>query len=151
MFYRIIVLEKRVQVMYLFSRKRAIPIVKINGALALLALLALLADCSSAGSANNAGGVTPTTQSGTVEPSTPGTGPIVIQLTPTMTTAAATPTTTRPRATPDPAPGQVIKLADRTLTMGQVSKQAGSDPCNRGDPRSIDVANATRASIMTPA
>src|SRR5260370_8462254 len=113
MFYRIIVLEKRVQVMYLFSRKRAIPIVKINGALALLALLALLAACSSAGSANNAGGLTPTTQSGTVVPSTPGTGPIVIQVSPTMMTAAATPTTTRPGSTPDPPPRHYLNLPAR--------------------------------------
>src|SRR5260370_41775489 len=118
MFSRIIVLEKWVQAMYLFSRKRATPIVRINGALALLALLALLEACSSAGSANNTGGGTPTTRSGTVEPSTPGTGPIVIQLTPTMTTAAATLTTTRPRAAPEPAPHQDVKLSDRPLTRG---------------------------------
>jgi len=151
MFSRIIALEKWVRVMYLFSRKRAIPIVKINGALALLALLALLAACSSAGSANNTGGVTPTTQSGTVEPSTPGTGPIVIQVTPTMTTSAATPTTTRPGATPDPAPGQVIKLADRTLTMGQVSKQAGTDASTTGISLTITVTNTSKAAIMNAA
>ena len=114
-------------------------------------MLALLAACGDTG---NTSAVTPTIQSGTVAANTPGVGPVIAQDTPTATTAThstttLTPTTTRPGATP--TPGQAVKLADRTLTIGKVSKQPGTDASTTGISLTITVTNTSQSPIMNHA
>lgn len=110
-------------------------------------MLMLLAAC---GGTSNTGNATPTIQSGTVAANTPGVGPIIVQDTPTTTgTTATTPTTSTPEATPNS--GQVVKLADRTLTIGQVSKQTGSDASSTGISLTITITNTSTSPIMNEA
>ena len=129
--------------MYLLAWERTLSLLKICGVLAMLILLAACGDTT------NTSAVTPTTQSGTAVINTPGVGPVIVQDTPTTTTAAASPTTTTSGATPNP--GQVVKLADRTLTIGTVSKQAGSDASSTGISLTITITNTSKAPIMNEA
>jgi|SRR5581483_3844145 len=131
--------------MYVLSRKKFAFILKLCGALAMLMLFA------ACGGSGNTSSVTPTIQSGTVAANTPGVGPVIVQDTPTTTTGttATTSTTGTPGATSNP--GQVVKLADRTLTIGQVSKQAGSDASTTGISLTITITNTSKAPIMNEA
>jgi Domain of unknown function (DUF4352) len=131
--------------MHPLSSKKSTAILNICGA---LAIFLLLSACGGAGNTNSA---TPTIQSGTVAANTPGVGPIIVQSTPTAATTGTTPTATRPGATPDPGQGQVIKLGDRTLTMGQVSKQAGTDASSTSISLTITVTNTSLSSILNQA
>ena len=76
----------------------------------------------------------PTVQSGTVAASTPGTAPIVV-LTPTPEQGGA-------------VSKQTIRLADRTLTLQQVSQQPGVDASSRGVSITITITNTSAASIQ---
>jgi len=106
-------------------------------------MLALLAAC---GDSNNTGAVTPTLQSGTVAANTPGAGPTVIAVVTVAATGAAGNTaTTTPQGN---SQKQVVKLPDRTLTISQVSKQAGSDSSTTGISLTITVANTGQSPIM---
>ena len=129
--------------MYLFSHKKCISILKICG---LLALLALLAAC---GDNNSTSAVTPTLQSGTVGASTPGTGPTVITaVTVVPSTGAGNTATTTPQGI---SQKQVITLPDRTLTIGTVSKQAGSDASTTAVGLTITVTSTSPSPIMNAA
>jgi Domain of unknown function (DUF4352) len=97
----------------------------------LLILLLLVAAC---GEANNTPAPSPTVQSGTVGVSTQGTGPIVL-------------------LTPTSAPGgsvsqQAITLADRTLTLVQVSRAPGADASSTAVSLTITITNTASASIQ---
>jgi hypothetical protein len=98
-------------------------------ACSILAALVFLSGCS--GSAANTGNVTPTLQSGTVAPGTAGIGPTVVA------TAAGYP--------------QVTKLADRTISIQQVSKQAGADASSTAISITIIITNTSKAAIMNEA
>ncbi len=109
-------------------------------------MLAMLAAC---GDTANTSVITPTTQSGTVAANTPGMGPTVIASVAVSVVApdVDTPTST----TQGNAPKQVITFADRTLTIGPVSKQAGSDASSTGISLTITIANTSKALIMNEA
>lgn len=129
--------------MYLLSEKRYTSILKICG---LLALLALLAAC---GDSNSTNIVTPTLQSGTVGASTPGSGPTVIAVVTVVPTVVAGNTaTTTSQGNPQK---QVITLPDRTLTIGTVSKQAGSDASTTAVGLTITVTSTGPSPIMNSA
>lgn len=129
--------------MYFLSQKRTILILKLCGTLAMLAVVAACGDSS-----NNTSPVTPTVQSGTVGASTPGSGPtVIVQATPTTT--GITSTTTGTGATP--TPGQVIKLADRSLTIVQAGKLAGTDASSTGISLALIVTNTGQSPIMNQA
>jgi hypothetical protein len=123
-----------------------------GGVFALAVLLLLLAGCGGGtGTGTGAGNTTvnspvpssgsssPTqaVQSGTVAASTPGSGPIVV-LTPT----------TQPDGT---TKGETVKLADRTLTIVQVSKQAGVDASTTAVSITLIVTNTTTSAIQNRA
>ena len=135
--------------MYVLSQEKFTFILKLCGALAMLMLLA------ACGGSGNTSSVTPTTQSGTVAASTPGVGPIIVQDTPTTTGTTATGATATTSTTGTPGAtsnsGQVVKLADRTLTIRQVSKQAGSDASTTGISLTITVTNTSPSPIMNEA
>ena len=105
-------------------------------------MLVLLAAC---GDTNNTSAVTPTTQSGTAVINTPGVGPTVIASVVFTVVApdADTPTSTIPK--------QVITFADRTLTIGPVSKQAGTDASTTAISLTITITNTGKSSIMNEA
>ena len=129
--------------MYLFSLKRTMLILKICGALAMVALLAACGD------SNNTSAVTPTTQSGTVTVNTPGAGPTVIAVvTVGATNVAGNTATITPQGN---SQKQVITLADRTLTIVQVSKQAGTDASTTGISLTLTVSNTGQSPIMNQA
>ena len=129
--------------MYLLLAKRVILILNICG---LLALLALLAAC---GDSNSTGAVTPTLQSGSVEASTPGTGPTVITVVTVVPTIVAGNTATpTPQGNPQK---QVIKLPDRTLSIDAISKRAGSDASTTAVGLTITVTNTSPSPIMNSA
>ncbi len=128
--------------MYFLSQKRTRLILRICGALAMLALLAACGDSS------NTSAVIPTVQSGTVGENTPGSGPTVIVQATAMTTGI---TSTTSGTGTTPTSGQVIKLADRTLTIVQISKQAGSDASSTGISLTLIVANTGQSPIMNQA
>ncbi|HZS76366.1 MAG TPA: hypothetical protein VFA41_07115 [Ktedonobacteraceae bacterium] len=111
----------------------------------LFVLLALLAACGGSDNTatnintnanNNPTGGQPTPQSGTALPSTPGTGPVVV----------LTPTTTGGNSQ-----GQVIKLADRTLTITSASKVPGSDSSSTGIRIALTVTNTSNAPVKNDA
>ncbi|HVB74962.1 MAG TPA: DUF4352 domain-containing protein [Ktedonobacteraceae bacterium] len=108
----------------------------------ILTVVLLLAACSSGGNTNTTGSVTATTQSGTAAPSTPGVGPVIVQATITVQPG----TTAQPGTTP--VQDQVVKLADRTLTIAQASKQAGTDASSSAISITVTVTNTSNASIM---
>ncbi len=114
---------------------------KLCGALAILALLAACGDAS------NTNSVTPTIQSGTVGTNTSGAGPTVIAIVTVGATNANTPTST----SQGNLQKQVITLADRTLTIGQVSKQAGTDASTTGISLTLTVTSTTQSPIMNQA
>jgi hypothetical protein len=129
--------------MYLLSEKRFIFILKICGALAMLTLLVACGD------SNNTNPVTPTIQSGTVAANTPGAGPTVIAISTAVVVATdANTATSTPQGNPHK---QVITLADRTLTIIQVSKQPGADASTTGISLTITVSNTSRSPIMNQA
>ncbi len=129
--------------MYRLSNKRYTHILNIC---ALVALLALLAAC---GNSNSTNIVTPTLQSGTVGASTPGSGPTVITVVTVVPTVVAGNTaTTTPQGNPQK---QVITLPDRTLTIGTVSEQAGSDASTTAVGLTITVTNTSPSPIMNSA
>ena len=107
-------------------------------------MLTLLVAC---GDSNNTNPVTPTIQSGTVAANTPGAGPTVIAIVTVVATAADTPASTPQGNTQK----QVITLADRTLTIIQVSKQPGADASTTGISLTITVSNTSRSPIMNQA
>lgn len=126
--------------------KRYTCILKICG---LLALLALLAAC---GDSNTTSAVTPTLQSGTVEASTPGTGPTVITVVTVVPTGVAGNTATpTPQWTQGNPQKQVIRLPDRTLSIDTVSKRAGSDASTTAVGLTITVTNTSPSPIMNQA
>ena len=104
-------------------------------------MFTLLAAC---GGTSNTGNATPTIQSGTVAANTPGSGPTVIAF---ATFVVASPDVDTPTSTAK----QVITFADRTLTIGQVSKQAGSDASSTGISLTITIKNTSKAPIMNEA
>lgn len=129
--------------MYLFSKKRYTCILNICG---LLALLALLAAC---GDSNSTVAVTPTLQSGTVVPNTPGQGPTVVTVvTVVPTNLPGTTATTTPQGNPQK---QVITLPDRVLTISKVSEQAGSDASSTAVGLTMIVTNTSSSPIMNSA
>ena len=129
--------------MYLSVQKRVMRILKIWSVLAMLALLAACGD------SNTTSAVTPTLQSGTVAASTPGTGPTVITVVTVVPTGGAGNTATT--TTQGNGQKQVITLPDRTLTIGTVSEQAGSDAFTKGISLTITVTNTGQSPIMNQA
>lgn len=127
--------------MYLLSEKRFAFILKICGALAMFALL------TACGDGGNTNVVTPTIQSGTVVANTPGVGPTIIA----VVTVEAGATTVATGNTATSMPQQVITLADRTLIIGNVSKQAGTDASTTGISLTITVTDTGKAPIMNEA
>jgi hypothetical protein len=123
-------------------------ILQLCGALAMSALLAACGDSS------NTSAVTPTIQSGTVAANTPGAGPTVIAVvtvTASGTTVVAGNTNTA-TSTPQGNPQkQVITLADRTLTIGPVGKQAGTDASTTGVSLTLTITNTSKSPIMNQA
>lgn len=109
----------------------------IAGAIFVAALFLGLPAC---GDASNVTRPSPTVQSGTVVSSTPGLGPTVI-LSPTSI----------PGGSGDNTQGQVVKLADRVLTISNVSKQAGADASSTRISLTISVKNTGARSIMNEA
>ena len=105
----------------------------------------LLVACNGTANTNNTISVTPTIQSGTVAANTPGAGPTVIAIG-TIVTAVATDVDT-----PASTAKQVIPLADRTLTIGPTSQQAGTDASTTGVSLTITVTNTSASPIMNAA
>ena len=100
-------------------------------------MFALLAAC---GDSSNTSAVTPTIQSGTVGANTPGVGPTVI---------AAVTATVGDIATSTPQ-GQLITLADRTLTI-EASNQAGTDASTTGISLTLTITNTGESPILNQA
>ena len=112
-------------------------------------MIALLAAC---GDSSTTIPVTPTIQSGTVAVNTPGAGPTVIAaVTVTasgVTVIAGNTATGTPQGNPQK---QVIRLADRTLTIGPVGKQAGTDASTTGVSLTFTITNTGKSPIMNQA
>ncbi len=96
------------------------------------ALLLLLAACGG-GDTSSTPVPSPTVQSGTVAVSTPGTAPIVV-LTPTSQGGSIS--------------KQTITLADRTLTLGQISQKPGADASSTAVSISITITDNSAAAIQ---
>lgn len=107
-------------------------------------MVALLAAC---GDSSNTIAVTPTIQSGTVAANTPGAGPTLIAISSAVVTQVDIPTST-PQGNP---PKQVITLADRTLTIAQVARLAGTDASTTGVSLTLTITNTGKSSIMNQA
>ncbi len=136
--------------MRIFSLRKSTHILSICS---LLVLLAPLAAC---GDSNSTIAVTPTLQSGTVEASTPGTGPTVITAVTVVPTNIATgvpgnTATPAPQGTPRNPQKLVVTLPDRILSIDAVSKQAGSDASTTAVGLTITVANTGPSTIMNSA
>ena len=112
-------------------------------------MLALLAACGDTG---NTSAVTPTIQSGTVGVNTPGAGPTVIAVVTVKVGSSTIVPVDTATSTPQGNPQkQVITLADRTLTIGSVSKQAGTDASTTGISLTLTITNTGQSPIMNQA
>lgn len=120
-------------------------------------LIVLLAACSGSGSSGGSGNtgntsaITPTIQSGTAIDSTAGVGPTVIQNTVGAGSTGVVTGTGTPQSNTGNPQKQVITLADRTLTIGPVSKSAGSDASSTTISLTLTVTNIGKAPIMNEA
>jgi Domain of unknown function (DUF4352) len=103
-----------------------------NSVILMTALVLLLAACGG-GDTSSTPAPSPTIQSGTVTVSTPGTAPIVV-LTPTSQGGSIS--------------KQSITLADRTLTMEQVSQKPGADASSTAVSITITITDTSSAAIQ---